>query len=128
MYTVASKRIWTLPKNEFLGLLESGRLSSRKITFYTPSFSFYRSSEQFHGDRFPTISVTGRACSLNCKHCGGRVLSTMHSAETPEKLFALAEGLKTNGAAGFLVSGGCLLDGSVPLEKFTPVLGKIKRE
>jgi lipoyl synthase len=128
MDTLAPERVWTLSKNELLGLLESGRLSSRKITFYTPSFLFYRNSEQFHGDRFPTISVTGRTCPLNCKHCGGRVLSTMHSAETPEQLFALAERLKTNGAVGCLVSGGCLPDGSVPLEKFTRVLGKIKRE
>src|SRR5512136_1599896 len=128
MDTLAPDRIWTSSKSELLGLLESGRLSSRKITFYTPSFSFYRNSEQFHGDRFPTISVTGRTCRLKCKHCGGRVLSTMHSAKTPEQLFALAESLKTSGALGCLVSGGCLPDGSVPLEKFLDVFAKIKRD
>jgi uncharacterized radical SAM superfamily protein len=36
--------------------------------------------------------------------------------------------LKKNGAKGCLVSGGCLPDGSVPLDDFVPLLGRFKRE
>jgi len=101
----------------------------KKICFYAPSFmhyktSYYRSSPA----DFPTISVTGKSCALNCKHCGGEVLSSMYSATTPEKLFELCMQLKRQGALGCLVSGGCLPDGSVPLGKFIGVIEKIKRE
>ena len=36
--------------------------------------------------------------------------------------------LKRDGAEGCLVSGGCLPDGSVPLDRFVNAIGKIKRE
>jgi uncharacterized radical SAM superfamily protein len=36
--------------------------------------------------------------------------------------------LKKNGAKGCLVSGGCLPDGSIPLDDFVPVLGRFTRE
>jgi len=52
----------------------------------------------------------------------------MHAASTPEKLLALCTQLKQNGALVVLVSGGCLPDGSVPLEKFVDALAKIKRD
>jgi uncharacterized radical SAM superfamily protein len=52
----------------------------------------------------------------------------MHPAKTPEKLFELGSKLKQHGALGFLVSGGCLPNGSVPLRQFIPVLEKIKHE
>ena len=55
-------------------------------------------------------------------------METMHPAHTPEELFALCIRLKRDGAKGVLVSGGCLPDGSVPLEIFAPTLGKIKRD
>jgi len=86
--------------------------------------SHYQSSPT----QFPTVSVTGTACALNCKHCEGKVLETMHPTTTPEKLFELAQKLKQQGALGCLVSGGCTPDGSVPLKPFIPTIEKIKRE
>ena len=86
--------------------------------------SHYRSSPA----DFPTVSVTGKGCTLNCKHCGGKVLETMHPADSPKKLLEVCTELKQKGALGCLISGGCLPDGSVPLEKFIPVIAKIKRE
>jgi hypothetical protein len=86
--------------------------------------SYYQSSPT----HFPTVSVTGTACALNCKHCDGKVLETMHPAETPEKLFDLATKLKQQGALGCLISGGCLPDGAVPLAPFIPAIEKIKRK
>jgi len=55
-------------------------------------------------------------------------LETMYPANTPEKLFDLCVKLKNEGALGCLISGGCLPDGSVPLENFVDTIGKIKRE
>jgi len=75
---------------------------------------------------FPTVSVTGKGCAIKCKHCGGKILETMHPATTPEQLFELCAQLKRDGALGCLISGGCLPDGSVPLQKFIPTLAKIK--
>jgi uncharacterized radical SAM superfamily protein len=117
---------------EVLELLDSKCLlqsRAKNICFYAPSFMYYATS-YYHSSptHFPTISVTGRSCALKCKHCGGKVLNTMYSATTPEKLFELCMQLKRKEALGCLISGGCLPDGSVPLEKFIHIIGKIKRE
>jgi hypothetical protein len=52
----------------------------------------------------------------------------MHPALLPEELFELCSKLKRDGAVGCLVSGGCLPNGSVPLDGFVDSIGKIKRE
>jgi len=112
-------------------LLESGTLQpkSKAIRFYAPSFTYYKTRHYCSSTTdFPTISITGNSCSLNCKHCGGKVLETMHPAITPQTLFELGVKLKQNGAKGVLISGGCLSDGSVPIDKFIPVIGRFKRE
>jgi lipoyl synthase len=131
MAKLTPQTIWNLNEKEFLGLLESGAFKprSRAIRFYAPSFTYYK-TKHYHSatSDFPTISVTGNACALNCKHCGGKVLETMNSALSPQELFELALKLKAKGARGCLVSGGCLPDGSVPLDGFTAALGRIKRE
>ena len=131
MAHLSPEKIWHTSEKELLGLLNSGALVTKpkNAHFYAPSFMHYKTSHyRSSPTQFPTISVTGTACALNCKHCGGRVLETMHPANTPEKLFELAVKLKQNGASGCLVSGGCLPDGSVPLKQFIPAIEKIKRE
>ena len=55
-------------------------------------------------------------------------MNTMHPATTPEKLIEVCKELKEKGAAGCLISGGCLPNGSVPLNKFTEAIKQIKRE
>jgi uncharacterized radical SAM superfamily protein len=130
MAHLSPEKIWHANHQNLLSLLDARTLvQAPEVRFYAPSFvhyktSYYRSSPT----QFPTISVTGTACALNCKHCGGRVLETMHPANTPEKLFELSAELKQNGASGCLISGGCLPDGSVPLRQFIPVIERIKRE
>ncbi|MGF3522801.1 MAG: radical SAM protein, partial [Candidatus Bathyarchaeia archaeon] len=116
---------------ELLKLLNSDRFhpKTRKIHFYAPSFMYYKTSYyQSKPSEFPTISVTGKACALKCKHCEGKVLQTMHAATTPQKLTELCVGLKRKGALGCLISGGCSPTGSVPLEPFIPSIAKIKRD
>ncbi|TRO53527.1 radical SAM protein, partial [Candidatus Bathyarchaeota archaeon] len=128
---LSADEIWRTSTKELLDLINTGRLApkNRAIRFYGPSFMYYKtsyySSSLMH---FPTISLTGTACTLNCKHCEGKVLQTMQPAESPKKLFTLATKLKHLGAFGCLLSGGCLPDGSIPLTRFIPTIEKIKRE
>jgi len=131
MSLFSAEEIWSLKDDELIELLNSGRLEPkpRKVSFYTPSFAYHKPTPiSCSQPKFPTISITGKTCALGCKHCGGKVLQTMQTAETPEKLFALAQRLKHESVAGCLVSGGCLPNGSVPLDKFIPVIGRMKRE
>jgi uncharacterized radical SAM superfamily protein len=131
MAQLSPEAIWSLNETEFLSLLETGAFKPRstKIRFYAPSFSYYKTKHYCSSTAdFPTISVTGNACALNCKHCGGKVLETMHPASSAEQLFDLGVKLKRNGAKGCLISGGCLPDGSVPLDPFVPALGRLKQE
>ena len=131
MTQLTPQEIWNLNKREFLNLLETGIFKPRhsEIRFYAPSFTHYETKHFCSSTTdFPTISVTGNSCALNCKHCGGKVLETMHPALSQQELFELGVKLKQNGAKGCLVSGGCLPDGSVPLERFVPVLERFKRE
>ncbi len=131
MVQLSVQAIWNSSETELLDLLNSENFKPRenKIRFYAPSFTYYKTKHYCStATAFPTISITGNACSLNCKHCGGKVLETMHPALSPEKLFELGIKLKQNGAVGCLVSGGCLTDGSVPLDDFVPVLGRFKKE
>jgi len=99
------------------------------VWFYAPSFAPYHHG-RFAKARplFPTISITGEACALRCDHCGGRLLKGMIPAPTPEKLLEVCRKLHESGAAGCLISGGCLPDGSVPLDRFVDAIAQIKRE
>jgi uncharacterized radical SAM superfamily protein len=55
-------------------------------------------------------------------------LDTMYPATTPDQLYELCVKLKKEGALGCLISGGCLPDGSVPLESFLDTFANIKRD
>jgi len=123
--------VWKMPESELITLLESGDLKSNSgiIRFYAPSFRYYHTKHFCSNTTdFPTISVTGNACALNCAHCSGKLLETMNPALTPEKLYDLGAKLKGKGAKGVLISGGCLPDGSVPLGRFASVLARLKSE
>lgn len=131
MMDLSPETIWTMPKNELLKLLDKGifRPKSGEIHFYAPSFMYYKTSYFCSSSKvFPTISVTGKNCALKCKHCGGKLLETMYSATAPEELYQLCLRLKQEGAQGCLISGGCLPDGSVPVDRFTNTIKRIKRE
>lgn len=131
MQTPTPQAIWNLTDNEFSALLESNLLKplNGTVRFYAPSFTYYR-SQQFCAstNEFPTISVTGNNCALNCRHCGGSLLKTMHPASTPQALFGVGSKLKAEGAKGVLISGGCLKDGSVPLDEFASAIAQLKND
>lgn len=123
--------LWRIPNNELISLIERRAIPNlpNKIRFYAPSFIHYKSNYfRSPHNAFPSISITGSSCSLNCKHCNGKVLGSMVPVLTPEELFELCVKLKNDGAVGCLVSGGCLPDGSVPLDNFIEIIAKIKKE
>ncbi len=130
-YQMKVEEIWRVSGEELASMIEKGlfRNNQRRIRFYAPSFmnyktSYYCSSKTF----FPSISITGSSCALKCKHCDGKVLNTMYPVSTPNELFELCKKLKAKGAVGCLISGGCLPDGSVPLDNFVDAIAKVKKE
>lgn len=126
-----AETLWRIPDQELLTLIERGCFPNKsgKIRFYAPSFIYYKTGYFCSSPAaFPSISVTGSFCALRCKHCSGKVLNTMLPALTPEELFNLCVELKSKGAVGCLISGGCLPDGSVPLHKFIDVIAKVKED
>ena len=131
MSNLDAETIWRMPKKELVSLIERGYFPNRtgKIRFYAPSFVYYK-SKYFRSspNAFPSISITGSSCALKCKHCNGKVLDTMVPALTPEQLFDVCAKLKNNGAVGCLISGGCLPNGSVPIDEFVDAIAKIKKK
>jgi uncharacterized radical SAM superfamily protein len=131
MINLDAETLWRMPKEEITSMIERGYFPSSlgKIRFYAPSFIYYKTRYFCSSPAaFPSISITGSSCALKCKHCNGKVLNTMFPALTPEELFNLCVKLKNGGAIGCLISGGCLPDGSVPLERFVDTIAKIKKE
>ena len=131
MKQISPEAIWRMDEKELSAFLENCLLHSRpkKIRFYAPSFMYYKTSYYRSSPTdFPTISVTGKACALNCKHCGGLVLETMYPVTSSEELFELCAQLRKKGALGCLISGGCLPNGSVPINTFIGGIKRVKRE
>ncbi|HJX23989.1 MAG TPA: radical SAM protein [Candidatus Bathyarchaeia archaeon] len=120
------------PEDKLGDLLNLGYVKRRTfpddIHFYTPGMvhyetSFHHASNPF---RFPALSVTGRACQLQCEHCKGRLLEKMISTPTPEKFLDECGKIFQNGGKGCLISGGSRIDGSVPLENFLKAIREAK--
>ena len=82
----------------------------------------------FTGKNFPPISITGKKCALNCKHCGRRMLENLYYATTNEELVNLALKFEKKKAKGILLTGGCNSSGKVPITKFAKAIEKIKKE
>ena len=59
--------------------------------------SFY-TAINYH--RFPSISVTGEKCQLNCEHCHGKILANMIPATNPERLLEVCTRIKEEGGEG----------------------------
>ncbi|MBI5000785.1 MAG: hypothetical protein HZB92_04565 [Euryarchaeota archaeon] len=75
---------------------------------------------------FPSVSISGTACALACKHCVARYLELMIPATTPENLRMLGEKFAREGKPGLLVSGGCDKAGRMlNMEKFLPALKRL---
>lgn len=71
----------------------------------------------YPGNKFPSLSVTGKFCALHCKHCNGKYLEHMIPIDTPEKLLKFVKDNEEK-IEGFLLSGGSMPSGKVPLRRF----------
>lgn len=75
---------------------------------------------------FPSISISGEVCGLNCQHCGKVYLKDMEPVSSPEQLIELCHSLKSKGARGILLSGGCDSEGRMlNLKKFLPAIRQV---
>jgi uncharacterized radical SAM superfamily protein len=108
--------------------LLSWKYFGKKIRFYAPGFVHYE-NRYFRSLRngFPSISITGSSCSLNCSHCEGKLLRTMIPATSPQTLVETCKKIKAKGAVGCLISGGCLPDGSVPIGGLVDAIAEAKK-
>lgn len=52
----------------------------------------------------------------------------MIPATSPDSLIDACRQLKERGSVGCLISGGCLLDGSVPLDRFVDAIAQVKKD
>jgi len=67
------------------------------------------------GRSFPSVSVTGIGCDQMCEHCRGSHLKGMKDVSGDDLLFRLIDEMISSDAEGLLVSGGCDINGSVPV-------------
>jgi uncharacterized radical SAM superfamily protein len=66
------------------------------------------------------VSVTGKACALNCAHCGGHYLRHMIPIDQA------AADPRLPAATSLLVSGGCDADGRVPVRPHFGALAALR--
>jgi len=103
-------------------------MQRKDITFYMPSFKNYSTSEisnHCKQKNFPSVSITGAKCQLNCEHCKGKLLESMIATETPEKLLQVAAQVAASGGEGMLISGGSDKNNELPLKNFLPAIKEI---
>lgn len=81
----------------------------------------------YPGKAFPGLSLTGPECRLGCDHCRGRYLQGMLHVTEPSELINLANDLRSKGARGMLISGGCDADGKIPFNRFIDAIGTVKK-
>ena len=98
---------------------------SREISYknFGRNINFYYTSNYF-----PAISVTGPKCALNCKHCGRIMIKRLTPATTPEQLVKTCLEFHRHGSTGALITGGCTLEGKVPIHPFLDAIKEIKEK
>jgi len=64
-----------------------------------------------------SISVTDHHCEQNCAHCGGHYLKSMLPIAA----------IQASNATSFLISGGCKMDGTVPISQHVAQLKSLKQ-
>ncbi|MFX1377855.1 MAG: radical SAM protein [Promethearchaeota archaeon] len=78
--------------------------------------------------KFPAISITGSECALECEHCNKKYLEGMKPILTNKELEQFLMKLSGKSGVGALISGGSMVDGSVPLLKFLDTIKKVKED
>ncbi len=74
------------------------------------------------GSEFPSVSLTGTSCSLNCAHCGRHYLRGMLDGRV-----SLLKACSRPGVTGCLISGGFDERLKVPIDEHVDELKELKR-
>ena len=90
-------------------------IALKKLKVYIPGISF------------PSISLTGDYCALNCAHCGKHYLKGMKKV-TKHNLVEYCKSLEKEGYKGCLLSGGMDSRLKVPLDLYSSEIEQIKKE
>ncbi|RLE60708.1 MAG: radical SAM protein [Thermoprotei archaeon] len=77
---------------------------------------------------FPSISITGEKCALNCEYCEAKILKQMLSANSPKKLEKILQNLSKRGIRGALISGGFTKEGKLPVKRYLTVIKQYSRK
>jgi uncharacterized radical SAM superfamily protein len=103
-------------------------ITLQPITFHTPSFKQYSSSEISGCGKslWPAVSITGSQCKLQCDHCKAKILEPMIPAPTPEALWVLANEQINQGARGMLLTGGSNHSNQVEYDAYYATIRRIK--
>ncbi|MCX9084126.1 MAG: hypothetical protein OIN87_04915 [Candidatus Methanoperedens sp.] len=102
--------------NNLFKIKQNSSEPGKKIDFFITS------------DAFPSISITGNSCSLECQHCKGILLARLILANTCEELEKKALALHAQGAKGILLTGGCDDRGRVPIKNMIPAIKKLREK
>lgn len=71
-------------------------------------------------EKTSSISLTGSYCSFNCNHCNGHYLKNMSKIKDMNDLIK-------QGINSFLISGGLMKDGKIPIGLFENKLYNLKK-
>ncbi|TFG10989.1 radical SAM protein [Candidatus Thorarchaeota archaeon] len=100
----------------------------RTLYCYGPTSYPYNIKEhqQKSKHNFPSFSVTGTSCALQCEHCSGQLLRGMDATLSPDELLSRFSEIAEKGGTGALVSGGSDGQGRVPLLRFGDAIAQGK--
>jgi len=127
--TASAEALFRLPWNELQGRAWQTRAEgfAPRLGLAVPGARRYDTEDYANEPhRFATISLTGRACALDCAHCGRRLLETMYPATTPAALAELGRRLVDQGCEGVLISGGADARGQVPFNAHLEAMAGLK--
>ena len=126
----ASKRPITYEEAQFLFQVPAEDLEIVQTTAFTIRLRYFGRTLRayFPGKRFPSISLTGKDCALNCAHCNKHYLEHMLDGSSPEKLLEICYGLENTEATGCLLSGGLDENAAIPFENFLGAIAEIKKK
>lgn len=96
----------------------------KPVYFYAPALKRYETSYLNSKEGWRSISVTGRYCAFNCKHCEKRILEGMIDGSNREKFEKEIKEAEKLG--GVIISGGSTARGDVPIWKYTDILKSSK--
>ncbi len=108
-------------EGQILNLLTLARTVSDRV--FGKHINFYYTSNYF-----PALSVTGTECALNCKHCGKTLLQRLTPVTTPKRFVETCKKLAKLGAKGVLITGGCSMNATVPINRFLDAITEVKKK